>query len=87
MIEKDNKVNSFKNTMCNAVLNYTKWLNEISWGKFIAFIIFVLIGQAMLEDTLNINYNCALDDLTSFFIFVSLGIKIFSNKKCYNKQV
>lgn len=86
MLEKDNRVNNFKTIMGNNFSSYAKWLNEISWIKFIAFVIFVLIGQSMLEDSLNI-YNCVLDDLTSFFIFVSLGIKIFSNKRCYNKEI
>ncbi len=70
-----------KNVMKNVGNNFVQWLGSISWGKFVLFVLFVCIGKNIMVNILNIQDDTFIDNITTLFIFISIGIKFFQKPR------
>lgn len=78
---ENNETMLSKNVMKNVGNNFVQWLNNISWGKFVLFVLFVCIGKNIMVNMLNIEDDTFIDNITTLFIFISFGIKFFQKPR------
>lgn len=61
---------------------FSLWISQLSWGKFIFFIILFNMISHMVLNQLNEGFLYKLfDSVTSIFIFGAIGVKIFFKNK------
>lgn len=68
--------------------DFSYWINQLSWGKFIIFLILTnIIGEAIIKSLTNSSgfiYNF-FNNILDIFIFGSLALKVFMRTKVKNE--
>lgn len=73
--------------MKNALDNFSQWISQLSWGKFIIFIILTALISNTFQEFVEMRLdNNWIHTLTAIFIFVSFGMKVLMNSKVKAEQ-
>ncbi len=70
---------SFSTWFKGAVSSYTDFLNTLSTGKFIFFLLILMISGGITGDITG-GHNF-FPDLAALLAFISIGIKVLNNRK------
>lgn len=77
MLENNN--HSFSDWFKGALITYTDFLNSLTTGKFLGYLLLLMIGGGLTGDLTG--GHEFFPNLAALFVLISIGIKVLNNRK------